>query len=43
MIASLRVNTILRLVYDLNNPLNSTSPCTLFVSECTTIQLLRCL
>lgn len=38
-----RVNTILRLVYDLNNPLNSTSPCTLFVSECTTIQLLRCL
>ena len=38
-----QVNVILRLVYDLNNPLNTTSPCTLFVSESTTVQLLRCL
>lgn len=38
-----KVDTLLRLVYDLNNPLNATSPCTSFVSEATTIQLLRCL
>ncbi|CUM53673.1 unnamed protein product [Debaryomyces fabryi] len=38
-----KVETLLRLVYDLNNPLNSTSPCISFVSEGITIQLLRCL
>lgn len=38
-----KVNIMLLLVYDLNNPLNTTSPCTLFVSESTTVQLLRCL